>query len=221
MGQAPTSQPVGRESALAGVVLCGGRSLRMGQAKAWLEFQGEPLLVRVVRSIASVCSPIVIVAAESQALPVLPSDVRVARDRRPDLGPIEGFCVGMATLAGVADRSFDAALVVSCDAPFVSREVVRWLADRLRPGDDAVVVDDGRRIHPLLGVYRLATVAAGETILAAPRPRMIDLCDALVTRRVSADELRAVDPDLRSLVNVNDPDDLRRASRLNVEPPTA
>ena len=65
-----------------GIVLCGGKSTRMGTSKALLPFGPETMLQRVVRLLSGVVSPIVVVAAVDQELPPLPSDVIITRDER-------------------------------------------------------------------------------------------------------------------------------------------
>jgi molybdopterin-guanine dinucleotide biosynthesis protein A len=72
----------------AGIVLCGGRSTRMGVPKATLPFGPETMLQRVVRLLGSVVAPIVAVAAREQKLPKLPEDVIVTRDEREQRGPL-------------------------------------------------------------------------------------------------------------------------------------
>ena len=52
-----------------GIILCGGQSTRMGSSKALLPFGAETMLQRVVRLLATVVSPIVVVAAAEQSLP--------------------------------------------------------------------------------------------------------------------------------------------------------
>src|SRR5205807_272847 len=98
-----------------GVVLCGGRSSRMGRPKAWLPFGGEALLQRVVRRLGEAVSPVVVVAAPGQELPSLPSEVAIVRDPEEGRGPLQGLAAGLAALAGRAD----AAYATSCDAPFL------------------------------------------------------------------------------------------------------
>ena len=68
------------------IILCGGRSSRMGLPKLSLPFGPELMLPRVVRLVRAglglAATPIVVVAAPDQELPPLPVDVRVVRDRR-------------------------------------------------------------------------------------------------------------------------------------------
>jgi len=62
------------------IVLCGGKSARMGTPKALLPFGPETMLQRVVRILQEVVSPIVAVAAVGQQLPALPADVIPSKD---------------------------------------------------------------------------------------------------------------------------------------------
>src|SRR6266478_2297357 len=98
-----------------GIILCGGRSTRMGSPKALLPFGPETMLQRIVRILATVVSPIVVVAAVGQSLPELPADVTVTRDEREDRGPLEGLRAGLKALPS----AIDAAYVTSCDVPLL------------------------------------------------------------------------------------------------------
>jgi molybdopterin-guanine dinucleotide biosynthesis protein A len=69
-----------RSIRVGGIVVCGGKSSRMGRAKAWLELGRETFLQRVVRVLGEVVSPVVVVAAVGQELPPLPDDVEIVRD---------------------------------------------------------------------------------------------------------------------------------------------
>src|SRR6202030_4816740 len=99
----------------AGIVLCGGRSTRMGVPKATLPFGSETMLQRVVRLLGTVVSPVVVVAAREQSLPELPEDVAVTRDEREQRGPLEGLRAGLSALP----KSADIAYVTSCDVPLL------------------------------------------------------------------------------------------------------
>src|SRR5438046_5450942 len=94
-----------------GIVLCGGRSTRMGVPKATLPFGSETMLQRVVRLLEAVVAPIIVVAAREQALPELPDRVVVARDEREQQGPLEGLRAGLSALP----ESVELAYVTSCD----------------------------------------------------------------------------------------------------------
>src|SRR5215472_10050859 len=96
-GALPQASPMPRT---AGIVLCGGQSSRMGRPKAWLPFDGEPMLVRVVRRLGEAVGPLVVVAAPGQDVPPLPADVEVVRDEVAGRGPLQGLQAGLEALRG-------------------------------------------------------------------------------------------------------------------------
>lgn len=199
----PASQPA---SNIAGVVLCGGRSRRMGAAKAGLDFGGQSLLARVVGVLAPLVQPVVVVAAESQELPPLPPGVLIARDTQPGRGPLQGIAGGLAAAAPFAA----AAYVASCDAPLLEAAFVREILRRFvaaGPGCEIAVAAEGEFVQPLAAVYRTSLVERIQELLAEERLRPLFLMQALHTLRIPVEELRAVDPELRSLRNVNTPAD--------------
>lgn len=189
-----------------GIVLCGGSSRRMGEPKAWLPFGPERMLQRVVRRLQEAVRPIVVVADPGQPLPELPPEVLVACDRRPGRGPLEGIAVGLAALA---DRA-DAAYVTACDVPLLRPEFVRRVVDLAFGYEVALPCIDGLD-QPLSAVYRTSVLRHIEALLAADQLRPVFLLDQVRTRRITADELRDVDPQLESLINVNSPTDYQAA----------
>ncbi|HET9271996.1 MAG TPA: molybdenum cofactor guanylyltransferase [Vicinamibacterales bacterium] len=191
-----------------GIVLCGGKSTRMGVPKATLPFGPETMLQRVVRLLATQVSPIVAVAAADQALPPLPADVIVARDEREARGPLEGLRAGLKGLP----ESVDAAYVTSCDVPLLVPAFVEHMLELLGDHDIAVMEIDGFT-HPLSAVYRRSVLPRVESLLAQDRLRPAFLFDAVRTRRVSPDEMRVADPDLRTLRNLNTREDYEAALR--------
>jgi molybdopterin-guanine dinucleotide biosynthesis protein A len=192
----------------AGVVLCGGRSSRMGRAKAWLPFGGETMLGRVVRLLGEVVTPVVVVAAPGQDVPELSPEVEVVRDPEQGRGPLQGLAAGLEALRGRAD----AAYLSSCDVPLLQPAFVRRLIELLGEYDVAVPEVGGYR-HPLATVYRpeVATIAA--RLLAEDRLRPAFLFDQARTRFVRPEELADADPEFQSLRNLNTPAEYEEALR--------
>jgi molybdopterin-guanine dinucleotide biosynthesis protein A len=189
-----------------GIILCGGRSSRMGTAKLALPFGPELMLQRIVRLLGEACRPIVVVAAPDQELPELPGEVIVARDRRPGRGPLEGLLAGLTALpAEVA-----AAYATSCDVPLLVPDFVRRMFDLLGEHSAAVPVSGGFQ-HPLAAVYRRGLVDVIEALLAAERMRPAFLFDTVSTRRVEEPEWIDVDPRSDTLKNLNHPADYQAA----------
>ena len=191
---------------IGGIVLCGGKSTRMGVPKATLPFGSETMLQRVVRLLGAAVSPVVVVAAREQALPALPDGVTVARDERQAKGPLEGIRAGLQALPETAD----AAYITSCDVPLLVPAFVERMIGLIGDHDIAVMEVDGFP-HPLSAVYRRSTLPHVEKLLAADRLRPVFLFEAVRTRRVKPEEMRIVDPELRTLRNLNTPEDYQAA----------
>jgi len=189
-----------------GIVLCGGKSTRMGVAKATLPFGPETMLQRVVRLLGTTVSPIAAVAARDQVLPALPHDVIVARDEREAKGPLEGLRAGLAALPATVE----AAYATSCDVPLLVPGFVERMLVLLGDHDIAVMEIDGFT-HPLSAVYRRSVLPKVEELLAQDRLRPVFLFEAVRTRRVSPAEMREVDPSLRTLRNLNTREDYEAA----------
>jgi molybdopterin-guanine dinucleotide biosynthesis protein A len=191
---------------VGGVILCGGESKRMGRPKAWLPFGDELMLPRVVRLLGEVVSPLVVVAAPGQDVPLLPPDVTVVRDDERGRGPLQGLAAGLRALEGRAD----AAYASSCDVPFLQPAFVRRLIELL--GDHHICVPRvGDYHHPLAAVYRVEVVEAVERLLQANRLRPVFLFEAVPTRVVEAAELADVDLSFRTLRNLNTPEEYAAA----------
>ncbi len=174
----------------------------MGRSKATLPFGPELMLQRVVRLLAEVVQPIVVVAAAEQPLPSLPTEVIVARDERGERGPLEGLLAGLTALTPHADAAF----ATSCDVPLLKPAFVRRMIELLEV-QEIVVPKDDRFHHPLAAVYRMSVVDRVVQLLQSDRLRPVFLFEIARTREVSVEELRSVDPELHSLRNLNRPED--------------
>lgn len=189
------------------LVLCGGESRRMGRPKARLSFGPEELLQRVVRLVSQSTSLIVVVAAPEQELPTLPNGVRIVHDEVANRGPLQGLAAGLAALP----ESVGFVYATATDGPFLAPEWISRLHALIGDADLAVPYCGGRH-HPLAALYRRATILpAVRSHLAADQLRLLSLIESARARIVSADELRKVDPDLKTLRNLNTPEDYRLA----------
>lgn len=199
---------------VGGIILCGGKSSRMGQPKAMLPFGDELLLARVARVLSEVVSPIVVVAAPEQDVPPLPPGMRVVRDEHEYLGPLAGIGVGLSALAGEVEAAYCSA----CDVPLLRPEFVRAMMASL--GDfELAVPKEGDFHHPLAGVYRTSLVERINKFVTAGRLRPLFLIEASHAAIVDVEVLRSVDSRLDSLRNINHPEEYAAALRDAGLPP--
>jgi FdhD protein len=184
-------------------VMAGGRSMRMGVDKTLLPVDGETLLARVVDAVSAVCEHTVVVTnrAEQIAEAGLPTDTPVLIDEVSYQGPLGGL---VTALKGAPD---DWVLAVAADVPWLEPEVIRALWDA-RDGAQVVVAVTEKGVEPLLALYHRDCLPVARRVLASGRRRLVAMFPELTVVELPLETLRAADPTLRSLVNVNTPEDL-------------
>jgi molybdopterin-guanine dinucleotide biosynthesis protein A len=201
----------------AGIVLAGGRSSRMGTPKAALEWHGSTLLRRVAGIVGRATGgPLVVVRAPGQELPPLPVRVEVAEDEQEGRGPLQGLAAG---LAAVGDRA-EVAFVSSTDAPLLHPAFVRRVVGALDGDYDVALPQAGGYPHPLAAAYRTSLAPAVEALIVADRMRPAFLFEECRVRRLEPGDLLAdpavagFDPELDSVLNLNEPPDYEAARAL-------
>jgi molybdopterin-guanine dinucleotide biosynthesis protein A len=192
---------------VAAVVLCGGKSQRMGRSKAWLPIGNELMLQRVVRLAGTVAQPVVVVAAPDQEIPEIPADVTIVRDAIAGRGPLQGLAAGFSALGDSVELAF----ATATDVPFLEPRWITHLVELIDGYDLAIPFTDGY-YHPLAALYRpRAVLGVIGGLLRADRLRPVFLVEAVNSRIVHEAELRTIDPDLRTLRNLNYPVDYDKA----------
>jgi molybdopterin-guanine dinucleotide biosynthesis protein A len=193
----------------------------MGAPKAALEWHGSTLLRRTVGIVARATEgPVVVVRASGQQLPELPPGTIVVDDPRPGRGPVQGIAAGLAALAALAAGGGppEFAFVSSTDLPFLHPAFVALVLRLLREdGADVALPIAGGYRQPLAAGYRVSLAATAERLVAADRLRPAFLFDQCAVTRLDEARLRqdpalaAVDPELDSVLNVNEPADYQAA----------
>jgi molybdopterin-guanine dinucleotide biosynthesis protein A len=195
---------------LAGLVLCGGKSRRMGTDKALLPFEGEPLVLRVARRLGRAASPVLLAPGIRGRLGDLGYDE--VGDEAKDAGALGGL------VAGLAASPYPLLAVVAVDMPFVSPEVVGLLARRVSDDDAAIPATKGG-LEPLHAVYSVRALHALRAALDARQLGLREVvAERLRLRVLPESEWRTADPSGGFALNLNRPEDLdeiwRRADQL-------
>lgn len=191
----------------------------MGQPKALLRVPhtGEPLLRHMILRLRTLpIDQVIIVANDAKLVAAagLIGCVRVVADAQGGAGPLAGLAAGLALCS-------DWALVVACDMPLINPTLCRFLYEfTTSPGPahgqpwQAIAPVVGGREQPLHALYHCAGLPVIEQQLAAGDRRAAAVLHQLRTRWVTEDEMRPVDPALRSFLNVNTPAEWTMACAL-------
>ncbi|MFQ6027958.1 MAG: molybdenum cofactor guanylyltransferase [Dehalococcoidia bacterium] len=198
--------PKGPSSSVAGIVLAGGQSRRLGRDKAVEPMGGQPLIRRVMDRLSQVADGLVVVvadAARGDALP-LEQQHQVACDQYPGGGSLGGIFSGLAAMEQ------EWGLVVACDMPFLNLDLLRHMLS-LRQGYDAVVPVLEGRPEPTHALYSKACLAPIEERLQADDLKISGFFDQVRVNYLAEQDLARFDPDYLSFFNVNSPEDLAKA----------
>jgi molybdopterin-guanine dinucleotide biosynthesis protein A len=179
------------------VILAGGLSRRMGRDKASLPAGDGTLIEHLARRLAPVVDETIV--AGGSVRPDLP-DVRLVPDRAEGLGPLAGI------YAGLTAARHPHVWVVAVDLPDVQPAIVRLLRE-MSAGYDAVVPRIGGEPQGVCALYQRNLASRIDALLNAGERSVKSLLAASTIRYVAPDELRAVDPQLRSFRNINTPAD--------------
>jgi molybdenum cofactor guanylyltransferase len=189
------------------VIFAGGLGTRLGGVKkALLEVGGTPIIGRILDVVRPISTEIVVVDNDD-ALANLPG-IRVVPDSETRAGVLVALHSGLTAARG------DLCIALACDMPFVSRALLQWMLEQAGEHDVVIPKTEGQ-LDPLHAVYRRQPCldAIGRA-LGRGEKRMISYFGDVRVREIGEAELRAIDPALRSLFNVNTPEDLALANGL-------
>jgi molybdopterin-guanine dinucleotide biosynthesis protein A len=188
------------------VVLAGGRSLRFGRNKLAEPMpDGRTILAHAVDAVSRVCADIVVVTAPGATRPEeLPPGVRVVVDLEPFGGPLVGL------VAGLASTSSAIVVVAGGDMPELVPAVLALLAETLErsPAGAALLAGAGDRPSLPFAARRDPALAAARSALADGDRRLRGLFERLALVEVPEAAWRALDPEARTLRDIDRPEDL-------------
>jgi molybdopterin-guanine dinucleotide biosynthesis protein A len=188
-------------SQLIGVVLAGGRSLRMGRPKQEIQLAGSSLATRAAQALRPLCGSVLISIAAGRSNPA--PGYEVVEDEAPSgRGPLAGIRSAFGA-TGNADL-----LVLACDYPRIGSHLLQAILEAAAPADDLVMPTDPRgRDHPLVALWRRTTEPYVREALAHGQLKVRGLFPDLSVKRLRPADLGAFELDW-FLANANSPSDL-------------
>jgi len=183
-------------------ILAGGASRRMGTDKSQLLIERQTFTERIAQTLLELTDSVSIVGRQSHL--TFPSI--------PDVYPQWGALGGIHAALAACKQQW--AIIVACDLPFVTAELISFLAE-LRVDHEAVVpIQPDGRPQPLCALYRVDPCRQRATeLIEAGRRRPLDLLEAVRTKWVEFDRLRNLTQSQSFFVNINTPDDYDEAIR--------
>lgn len=195
----------------AAAVLCGGKGRRLGVNKVALEVGGVSVLGRITRVLKGIFPLIYLVTQENNRMlgDLGDKKIEVVNDLLPGRGPLGGIYTALEY------TSKPYIFVMACDMPYPNPELIRFLLSRA-PGWEAVVPRRGPYIEPLFAVYSREIRERIRKRLEGGKLKIHEVIDELQVCYVEEKEVAELDPAFLSFFNINTPEDLVEARRLQV-----
>ncbi|OJX47121.1 MAG: hypothetical protein BGO78_16715 [Chloroflexi bacterium 44-23] len=189
-------------------IQAGGFSKRMGQDKALIEFNNQPLIAYIASRGRSLTDDLFVTTNQIELYRFLNLPLY------PDQLPFRGTLVGMHTALSSSTRPFVA--VIGCDMPFFSPHLLAYAAQLLEEsGMDAVVPRSREGLEPLHAVYRREIcLAAVKKSLAMDVLSLIGWLSLLKVLEITEDQFKFYDPNSRAFININTPQEFQQAENL-------
>jgi molybdopterin-guanine dinucleotide biosynthesis protein A len=196
------------------IILAGGLSTRFGQDKGLLLLANKPLIKHVMNAIGNLVNEkLVVVSSEAQASNYVKAtglNAKILIDKQNVRCPLVGVLTGFEEAHG------EYSILVPCDTPFVSREILSLLLE-LCPNKTAVIPRwPNGYIEPMQAVYQTKSAAKVTTeALKEGKTNMQCVIDKLHgVRYISTLVLQQLDPELKTFLNVNTALDLKKAEAM-------
>ena len=155
---------------MTALILCGGKSTRMGRPKAFLPYRGTLMITHIVDLVSQLFSEVLLVTNEPEIFDGF--EIDTVKDIIPHRGPLGGI------LSGLLIASHHRAFVMACDMPFIDTELITDLVKKSHNTDMLVLMHE-KGIEPLIGVYSKDCITALEESLFAGKTNLSDFASGL------------------------------------------
>ncbi len=189
---------------VTGIILAGGKSSRMGTDKGLQMLCGKPLISYAIQSLSGVCSSIII-SSSSDAYKSF--GYPVVADEFPGIGPMGGI------YSALKQSKTEKNLVLSCDLPFVSEDLLSYILGKAGSFEVAVPWQGNQHYEPLCGFYRLSVLDQLSKFIHKGNYKLPDLFEEIsINRLIINTGLSFYDE--RLFLNINSKHDLATAENL-------
>jgi len=196
------------------VILAGGFSRRFGSDKGLVLLMNKPLVRHVIDKVSpAVDEVLVVVSSEEQKKtfePIVGNEVNFFIDKDDSQSPLVGAITGFENSKG------EYSLLLPCDAPLVSTQIVQFLLDICNSRHAVIPKWPSGYIEPLQAVYHTqSALKAAKVALKQGHMNMRSMIENLRgVRYISTMVLEQLEPGLVTFFNVNTPQDLKKAESV-------
>ncbi|MGB9729724.1 MAG: molybdenum cofactor guanylyltransferase [Thermoprotei archaeon] len=200
------------------MVLAGGYGKRFQTKNQWSDkllelINGKPMLINVIDTVSQI-SQNIIITTKPERIEKYKKVINVNKEIKiiPDDPPLKNSVPLAGINAGIKHLQNEYILLLAGDMPFIKPEVIKILINNASQNDATVPILYNGITQPLLAIYKYDHVHKSiKIILRKKQKRVTDLIRSAYTIRfVSADEIRSVDPELKSLISINRPEEIQK-----------
>ncbi|MCJ7783332.1 MAG: molybdenum cofactor guanylyltransferase [Desulfobacterales bacterium] len=184
---------------ITGIILSGGKSIRMGENKAFIQIEGVPIIKRIYDLFKELFQEVIIVTNQKELFSNFDSKIY------SDLIPSKGALGGLYT--GIFFSSFHHSFCVACDMPFIKKTVVQYLIEDM-DDEDVIVPRTKDGLQPLHAIYSKNCVDPIRKSIDEGKSKIIDIYDQVNVKIVDEKDFLCFDPGRESFINVNTPEEL-------------
>jgi molybdenum cofactor guanylyltransferase len=194
---------------ISGIVLAGGKSLRLGHDKILEKLGDTTLLERVVSHIDPFSKSIIVVTANERTFAPLAKHpkVKIVSDILPGQGSLGGIYTGL-----VESGSFHN-LVVAADMPFLNQPLLRYMIEKTEDYDLILPRVNGL-FEPLHAIYSRNCIEPIKKIFGQGKKVIIELFNYVKVKYIETEEVERFDPKHMSFFNINTKEDLELARQI-------
>jgi molybdopterin-guanine dinucleotide biosynthesis protein A len=187
------------KNSISGIILSGGKSVRMGEDKAFIQVDGVPIISRIYDLFKELFQEVIIVTNQREFFRNF--DSKICQDLIPDKGALGGLYTGLFF------SSFQYSFCVACDMPFIKKSLIQYLIKNIQD-DDVVVPRTKDGFQPLHAIYSKSCLNPIKRIIDEGKYKIIDFYRMVRLRIVEEHDFLSLDPFRESFINVNTPEEL-------------
>ncbi|MES2395543.1 MAG: molybdenum cofactor guanylyltransferase [Bacteroidota bacterium] len=188
---------------ITGIILAGGKSSRMGSDKGMVKLNEKKFIQHILEAVLPNVNEVMIIANNDNYNNL---GYKVIKDKIKDCGPLGGIYTGLM------NSKTENNIVVSCDIPFINRDLIKYIIENTNNADITVPVYKGN-IEPLCAVYTKRTSDQIYNLIMNKDLKIQNILKYFITKELYITKKQKFFTD-RLFVNINTPEELKQQKEL-------